>query len=64
MYLKYKRLAKKKREKKDGVSQVVDLKLTKNIKEKQKKRWGLDKVVYLNNKRFTMRTNGKKDGIV
>ena len=62
--MKCRRFAKKKRDKKDGVSQVVDLKLTKNIKGKQKKRWGLDKVVYLNNKRFTMRTNEKKDGIV
>ena len=40
VYLKCKRLAKK-REKKDGVSQVVDLKLTKNIKEKQKKKMGV-----------------------
>ena len=39
------------------------MKLTKNIKGKQKKRLGLDKVVYLNNKRFTMRTNKKKDRI-
>jgi len=41
VYLKCKRLAKKKREKKDGVSQVVDLKLTKNIKGKQKKKMGV-----------------------
>ena len=40
LYLKCKRLAKK-REKKDGVSQVVDLKLTKNIKEKHKKKMGV-----------------------
>ena len=62
--MKCRRFAKKKRDKKDGVSQVVDLKLTKNIKGKQKKKMGLDKVVYLNNKRFTIRTNEKKDGIV
>ena len=41
MYLKCKVLAKKKREKKDGVSQVVDLKLTKNVKGKQKKKMGV-----------------------
>ena len=41
MYLKCKRLAKKKREKKDGFNQVVDLKLTKNIKGKQKKKIGV-----------------------
>ena len=40
VYLKCKRLAKKKREKK-GVSQVVDLNLTKNIKGKKKKRMGV-----------------------
>ena len=40
VYLKCKRLAKKKREKKEA-SQVVDLKLTKNIKEKQKKKRGV-----------------------
>ena len=49
----------RRRDKKNGVSQVVDLKLTKNIKGKQKKRWGLDQIVYLNNKRFTMRTKEK-----
>ena len=50
VYLKCKRLSKK-REKKDGVSQVVDLNLTKNIKGKQKKKWwGLKKVVYLKKK--------------
>ena len=42
----------------------MDLKLTKNVKGKQKKRRGLNEVVYLNNKRFTMRMNDKKDGIV
>ena len=40
----------------------MDLKLTKNIKGKQKKKMGLDQVVYLNYKRFTMRTKEKKDG--
>ena len=50
-----------KREKKDGVSQVVNLKLTKNVKEKKKKR--LDQSVYLNNERFTLRTKDKKDGV-
>ena len=49
--------------KKDGVSQVVDLKLTKNIKGKQKKKGGLDEVVYLNDERFTIRTKEKKDGV-
>ena len=39
--MKCKRLAMKRREKKDGVSQVVDLKLTKNIKGKQKKKMGV-----------------------
>ena len=41
VYLKCKRLAKK-REKKEGVSQVVDLKLTENIKGKQKKKVGFE----------------------
>ena len=45
-----------------GFDQVVDLKLTKNKKGKKKKRWRLDKVVYLNDKRFTMRTKKKKRG--
>ena len=61
--MKCKRLAKKKREKKDGFNQVVDLKLTKNIKGKQKKRWELDEVVYLNNKRIDKRRTEKKDGV-
>ena len=39
--MKCKRFAKKKRDKKNGVSQVVDLKLTKNIKGKQKKKMGV-----------------------
>ena len=38
VYLKCKRLAKKNREKKDGVRQVVDLKFAKNGKEKKKKK--------------------------
>ena len=42
MYLKCKKLAKK-REKKDGVNQVVDLKLTKNIKGKQRKKMGVER---------------------
>ena len=41
MYLKCKRFAKKKRDKKDGVSQVEDLKFSKNIKGKQKKKMGV-----------------------
>ena len=40
MYLKCKRLDKK-REKKDGVKQVVDLKFTKNTKGKKKKKLGV-----------------------
>ena len=49
------------REKKDWVRQVMDLKLTKNVKKKKKKkRCGLDKAVYLNNERFTMGTKEKK----
>jgi len=51
------------KEKKDGVDWIVDLKLTKNIKGSRKKRWGLDKVVCLNNERFTMRMKEKKDGV-
>ena len=42
MYLKCKRLDKK-REKKDGVKQVVDLKFTKNTKGKKKKKLGVEK---------------------
>ena len=38
--MKCKRLVKRKRKKK-GACQVVDLKLTKNIKEKQKKKMGV-----------------------
>ena len=45
VYLKCKRLAKK-REKKEGVSQVVDLKLTENIKGKQKKKMGVRSCVF------------------
>ena len=42
VYLKCKRLAKK-REKKDGVYQVVDMKLTKNIKGKQRQKMGVER---------------------
>ena len=62
--------------KKDKVSQVVDLKLTRNTRiqeynweykkkrekkeRKKKKRWRFAKVAYLNNERLTMRTKKKK----
>ena len=61
VYLKCKRLAKKK-SKKDGVSQVVDLKLTKHIKGKSIKKYG-GWMKLCNDKRFTKRMNEKKDGI-
>ena len=41
MYLKCRRFAKKRRDEKDGVNQVVDLKLTKNMKGKQEKKMGV-----------------------
>ena len=48
--------------KKDKVSQVVDLKFTRNTKGKPKKK-RLDDVVYLNSKRFIMRMKEKKMGL-
>ena len=59
MYLKYRRFAKKKRDKKDGVSQVVDLKLTKHIKGKSIKKYG-GWMKLCNDKRFTKRMKEKK----
>ena len=41
VYLICKRFATKKRDEKSGVSQVMDLKLTKNTKEKQQKKMGV-----------------------
>ena len=61
VYLKCKRLNKKKREK-NRFGQVVDLKFTRNTKRKKKKSWGLDQVVYQDNKKFTIRTQEKKYG--
>ena len=54
MHLKLSKKLKGKQEKKDGCYRVVDLNLY------RKEKWGLDKVVYLNNKNFTRKKTEKK----
>ena len=63
MYLKCKKLSKKKIEKKDWVSQVVDLKLTKKLEGKWEKKDGCCQVVYLKCRRFAKKKRDKKDGV-
>ena len=62
MYLKCKRLAKK-REKKDGVSQVVDLKLTTIRWESRKKKIRVGQSCVFDDKSFTIWMKEKKDGV-
>ena len=49
-------------EKKMGSSKLWIWNLLRIKRERRKKSWGLDQVVYLNNKRFTIRTKEKNDG--